>query len=580
MKSIKYKFTLTILTLAALLIVSQTVLKAQDDPLIQALTDEMDRSVTSLHLEDEEPPYFLGYLVNLEDNCRIRAEYSSVIACDCQEANQMFLDLRVGDYEFDNTNVMTSFFGVGMAMANIPVGIAYTPLRKEAWLQTDRSYKRAVETIARKRAILQSVIPDDTIADLSKANVVVNIKPDVYSEVDTTEWKRTIADMSAVFEDYPQFSRSSVQLNTKTENRYVLNSEGTRVKRGRHVHFIFIEASTLDDNGVPVYQYDRMVVDDIDDFPSRQELVKWADDFAQTAAEMVGAETGDTYIGPVLFTPRASAQLFTQLFVDNISDPRKPLTMDNRFDQYLGNARFIRKLNFRIMPEFISIVDDPTMREYNGMELRGHYEFDDQGVPAERILLVEDGRLRSYYMSRTPTEKIKKSNGHGRLVQSMIGAVEVVGKPGNVIMQATETFDPEELKEQMVELCRELGIEYGLIIDRMNFSGRSNPDEGVRFRSAGPSGLPRVIIAYRVSAEDGSITPVRSLEFDNINERALKDILAVGNDFEETTIMFDLAFNNLASVVVPSILFEEMELKKASVQAKKQPIVLNPLERE
>ncbi|MBD3216853.1 MAG: hypothetical protein GF310_01160, partial [candidate division Zixibacteria bacterium] len=356
MKSIKYKFTLTIFTLAALLIGSRAVLNAQDDPLIQALTDEMDRSVTSLHLEDEQPPYYLGYLVNLEDNCRIRAEYGSVIACDCQEANQMFLDLRVGDYEFDNTNVMTSFFGVGMAMANIPVNIAYTPLRKEAWLQIDRSYKRAVETIARKRAILQSVIPDDTIADLSKAEVVVDIKPDVYSEVDTTEWKRTIADMSAVFEDYPQFTRSSVQLNTKTENRYALNSEGTKVKRGRHVHFIFIEASTLDDNGVPVYQYDRMVVDDIGDFPSRQELVKWADDFAHTAAEMVGAETGDTYIGPVLFTPPASAQLFTQLFVDNISDPRKPLTMDNRFDQYLGDARFIRKLNFRIMPEFISIV--------------------------------------------------------------------------------------------------------------------------------------------------------------------------------------------------------------------------------
>jgi len=570
---------LTLLSVALVLISSQALI-AQDDPLIRALSDEMERATGSLRLEDEEPPYFLGYLANLEDNCRIRAEYGSVIECDCQKANQMFLDLRVGDYEFDNTNVMTSFFGVGMAMANLPVEIVYAPLRKDAWLQIDEAYKRAVETIARKRAMLQSIIPDDTVADLSKAEVVIDMKPDLYSRVDTTEWKEILAEMSAVFKNYPEFTRSSVQLNTKTENRYVLNSEGTRVRRGRHVHYIFIEASTLDKNGIPVYQYDRIIVDDIDDFPAGNELVEWADDFARASAAMVDAETTDTYIGPVLFTPRASAQLLSQLLVDNISNPRKPLTMDNRFDQYLSDARLVRKLNFRIMPEFISIVDDPTIRQYNGLKLKGYYEFDDQGVAAQRITLVEEGKLRNYYMSRTPTEKIENSNGHGRLIQSRIGAVEVVGKPGNVIMQAAETYQPEDLKEQMLELCREMGLEYGLIIDRMNFSGRSNPDEGMRFRMTGESGIPRVIVAYLVSAEDGSITPVRSLEFDNINERVLKDILAVGNDFEEATIMFDAAFNNLASIVVPSILFEEMELQKASLQAKKPPIVLNPLERE
>jgi len=580
MKSIEYRIMLIICSVLLILAGSQHLLNAQDDPLIEALSDEMERASNNLRLEDEAPPYFLGYLANLEDNCRIRAEYGSIVECDCQEANQMFLDLRVGDYEFDNTNVMTSFFGVGMATANLPVEIAYIPLRKEAWLQIDETYKRAVETIAQKRAMLQSIIPDDTVADLSKAEVVIDLKPEVDSQVDTTEWKETLAAMSAVFKNYPQFTRSSVQLSTKTENRYVLNSEGTRIKRGRHVHYLFIEASTLDTKGIPVYEYDRIVVDDIDDFPSRDELVEWADDFAQTSAAMVDAETTDTYIGPVLFTPRASAQLLSQLFVDNISNPRKPLTMDNRFDQYLTDARLVRKLNFRIMPEFISFVDDPTMMEYNGLELKGYYEFDDQGVLAERITLVEDGKLRNYYMSRTPTAKIKKSNGHGRLTQSRIGAVEIVGKPGNVIMQSTETYKPEELKQQMIEMCREMDLEYGLIIDRMNFSGRSNPDEGMRFRTAGGGEVPRVIVAYKVSAEDGSLTPIRSLEFDNINERALKDILAVGDDFEETTIMFDAAFNNLASIVVPSILFEEMELKKASLQAKKQPIVLSPLERE
>ncbi len=554
--------------------------RAQDDPVVNALTDEMNRATSELHLENEAPPYFLGYLVNLENNSRIRAEYGSIVDCHVQQANQMFLDLRVGNYTFDNSNVMSGFFGVGLSLANIPVQVAYQTIRKAAWLQIDGAYKDAIENVARKRAILQSMNPDDTIPDFAHAKKVTSIGADAVPNVDTTQWKEKLARLSAIFDKYPQFKRSSVQLNTKAETRYVINSEGTITKHGRNVNYIVIDASALDKDGYPVYQYDRKVVDNIADFPGEKELAKWVDDFAKKSAEMVDAGTVDTYIGPVIFTPRASAQLFSQLFVENVSNPRKPLTADSRYDNYLHNARLVRKLGFRVMPEFLSVIDDPTISEYQGMKLMGHYEYDDQGVPAQKIDLVENGKLKSYYMSRTPTKKIEESNGHGRLVQSGIGATEIVGKPGNVILEATETYAPDELKRQMLELCKAADLDQGLIIDRMNFSGRPNPDEGLFMQRGSRSDLPRVIDAYLVSTKDGSVTPVRNLEFDNINERALKDILAVGNDFTENTIMFDEAFNNLSSIVVPSILFEEMELKKASVQSRKQPIALSPLERE
>jgi predicted Zn-dependent protease len=554
--------------------------RAQDDPLVNALKDEMTRATTDLHLESEAPPYFLGYLVNLEKNCQIRAQYGSIVECNLQNANQMFLDLRVGDYTFDNSNVMAGFFGVGLSMANIPVQIAYQTMRKAAWLQIDGAYKDAIENIARKRAILQSMNPDDTVPDLAHAEAVTNIGSDAVPEIDTTQWKEKLAKLSAIFDKYPQFKRSSIQLNTKAETRYVLNSEGTVVKRGRNVNYIIVDASALDKDGYPVYQYDRIVVDKLSDFPNDKDLSNWVEDFAKTAAEMVDAGTIDTYIGPVIFTPRASAQLFNQLFVENVSNPRKPLTQDSRFDNYLHNARLVRKLGFRVMPEFLSVIDDPTISEYQGLKLMGHYEYDDQGVPAQKINLVEKGKLKSYYMSRTPTKKIPESNGHGRMIQSRIGATEIVGKPGNVILQAGEVYTPEQLKQQMLELCRAADLDYGLIIDQMNFSGRPNPDEGLYMQRGPRSDLPRVINAYMVSAKDGSVTPVRNLEFDNINERALKDILSVGDDFTENTIMFDISFNNLASIVVPSILFEEMELKKADVQSRKQPIALSPLERE
>ena len=555
-------------------------LLADDDVLVRALNDEMGRSLTGLKLEDNDPPYYMGYVVNLENNCSITAEYGSIINCDCTQANQAFLDLRVGSYQFDNSNVLSGFRGLGMETINLPRDLEYSTIRKTVWLADDQAYKDAVEALALKTAILQSQIPDDTIPDLSPADPVVSMGELYKPQVDTTAWKTRLEKLSAMFEKYPQFNQASIQLNTKTENRYIINSEGTAIRHGRDVHYLFIQARAMDKSGLPVYQYDRIVVDDMKDFPNDKELQKWVQDFIDRAIEMINAETIDDYIGPVLFTQRAAVQAFSALFIENISNPRKPVTPDSRYDQYLNDPKLVRKIGFRVMPDFISISDDPAMDIWNGQKLLGHYQYDDDGVPGMKINLVEDGKLRNYYMSRVPTKKFENSNGHGRLQQSGIGAVEVVGKPANVIMTSTETHSFEELKQQMLELCRDMDIEYGLIIDQMNFSGQPESDNMMNFFGGSSGPLPNVLNGYLVSVRDGSLKPVRSLEFINVSERALKDILAVGDDFAASTLMFDRSFNNLASVVIPSILIEEMELKKASFQAQKPPIAENPYKRK
>ncbi len=565
-----------------MLTASSVTLYAQEDPVIRGLQDEIERAKNQLKLEDNDPPYFLAYLVNMEENSQIIGQYGSILKCDLERANQMFLDLRVGDYEFDNTNVLAGFFGIGMNMINLPIELDYDIIRKYAWLQIDGAYKDAVEKLAQKKAILQSLIPDDTIPDLAHAEPVINIGEMAKLQVDTTLWKERIRELSAIFLDYPQFKRSSVNLNTRTENRYVINSEGSAIRRGRHVHYMFIDAAAQDKQGLPVYMYDRIIVDDINDFPTESELTAWVREFAQKTAQLVEAEQIDNYIGPVILTPRAATQVFSTLFIDNLSNPRRPLTADNRFDSYLHSAKLVRKVGFRVLPDFLSVIDDPTIDSYKGHKLLGHYEYDDNGVPAEQISLVEDGRLRSYYMSRVPTKKMQESNGHGRLEESSIGAIQVVGKPGNVILQSEERLSIDELKNQMIEFCKSLDLEYGIIVDQLNYSGVNNPDEAAIFfsRPGQESQLQPILSAYKVSVKDGSMTPVRGMEFENINERILKDILAVGDDLDVNTIMFDRSFNNLASVVMPSILFEEMEITKSSSRSKKQPIVLNPLQRD
>jgi TldD protein len=553
---------------------------AEDDIVMQAISDELARSMTDLKLEDNAPPYYMQFLLNQEYNTRITAEYGSVIVCNDDKADQMFLDLRIGDYAFDNSNCMSGFRGFGMSLANLPRDEDYSMIRKSAWLQIDAAYKRAIEGLAMKKAILQTRIQEDTIADLAKVEKQINIQDKYEPQIDTVEWKKKLSKMSAIFKDYQQFDRSSVQLFAKTENRYVINSDGTRTRRGRHVHFLVLTARADDKNGMPVYEYDRIVVDDIADFPGEKELIQWVKDFAGNMAEMVEAETIEDYIGPVLFTANGANQLFVQLFVSNVSDPRKPLTADSRYDSYIPTAKLVRKKGFRVVPEFVSIIDDPTISNYKGVKLLGHYDYDDEGVPAQKINLVENGKLRNYYMSKRPTKKLEASNGHGRLISGLFGSTLIVGKPGNVIIESKETYTFEELKAQMLDLCREMDIEYGLIIDRMDFSGERDPDVVTYYGAGGDQVLPAVLTAYKVSVKDGSLTPVRGMNFENVSERVLKDILAVGNDYSVFHMMFDRSFNNLASMVTPSVLIEEMELTESSAQPRKPAIVLNPLKRE
>ncbi|MBD3382753.1 MAG: hypothetical protein GF404_11225 [candidate division Zixibacteria bacterium] len=554
---------------------------ADEDVVVSALSDEIERNMENLKLEDEARPYFIRYLVNLENNCHIKAEYGSIVKCDRTDANQMFIDLRVGDYDFDNSNFVHTIWQTGMETVNLPVELDYHALRHAAWLGTDNAYKTAIENLAMKSATLQNRMQEDTLADLSRAKKVRHFDEFAKPQADTSKFKEILADLSSVFRDYPQFKHSSVELNTKTENRYIINSEGTQIRKGRHIHYIFIEARGLDDNGLPVYNYDRIIFEDIEELPSVGELRNWIKSFADETAILVETEPLEDYIGPVIFHSNGANQFLVKMFLDNISNPRRPLTSNEGMKDYLHDPKLARKIGFRVVPDFISIYDDPTITEYKGLKLAGDYLYDDDGVKAEKVQLVKNGRLRNYYMSRTPTKKITESNGHGRLIQGGWGAVEVVGKPGNVIIESEETFSFEELKQQMLELCRAMDIEYGLIVEQMNFSGRPDTDGRMRFARRGQDNeLPRVLKAYKISVKDGSLTPVRGMDYANLSVRTLKDILAVGDDYNVYHSMFDGAFTNTASVVLPSILVEEMELTRMSATSRKPPIVDNPLSRD
>ena len=112
------------------------------------------------------------------------------------------------------------------------------------------------------------------------------------------------------------------------------------------------------------------------------------------------------------------------------------------------------------MPDFLSVVDDPTLTTFDGHTLMGNYEVDDEGVKASRVSLIEKGQLVSYLLSREPIRDFPSSNGHGR--------ASVTGPPtsslGNLIVQSSDALSSDELKKKLIEACKQRNLPYGYFV--------------------------------------------------------------------------------------------------------------------
>jgi predicted Zn-dependent protease len=262
------------------------------------------------------------------------------------------------------------------------------------------------------------------------------------------------------------------------------------------------------------------------------------------------------YIGPVLFEENASAKFFEHFFVNNVANPREIWKETNKWSTdsvYRRAGELVERLDMRVMPPFLNVEDDPLAKDYNGAALMGHYEVDDEGVPARKVKLVEKGKLKDIYRSRTATRDFNKSNGHGRGEYHEF----ISGGPGNVFIEPEDNparvLPFSELKKKFLDLCREQELEYCLLVrDIGSFNGSFS--------------------AYKVYTSDGREEPVHAIEFIGASLRALRDIVAVSKEMK----VYNMAWTPPASLVAPSILVQEMEIKKTEDKPDLKPYLEHP----
>lgn len=557
---------------------ADTTLPASDgnDTIFRALKDEMDRSVSRLQLKGHQKPYFMSYVVKDKDVVQISASYGALSEHEEFKDRDLNVDVRVGDYDLDNTGYSGGGFffgGFGKGFGgNVTLDEDYDGLRHTLWLNTDSEYKQAVEDLESKKAYLKQNDVKDRPPDFSRESAVVELETPVRMQCDTKKWSDAVRDMSAVFKDYPKIDQSMVMYEQDGNNRWLLNSEGTKTFTASPEYSLMIVAAARAEDGSVVSDSDVLYGEKESDLPSTADAEKRIRALADRLTETVSAPLLEDYTGPVLFEGSAAAEFLAQTLSPNFANPVESLGSSG-FSFFGGGSPLKDRLGMRILPAWVSVVDDPLATDYKGQKLYGGAIIDDEGVRPEKITLVEKGILKTFCSSRTPSRYVKKSNGH-----NFHGTSSVT----NLFILPEQTIAKKAMYAKLRKMGKEEGLKSVLVVRRVQtpLSLILNPKANVTRRLGGGgsfSMLPTALV-YKVDVETGKETVARITPFSGVGLGTMRDIVAMGNDTQAYSLFRHGSSPeyDALSIITPSILVKELDLQKAEKDSEKAPILSNP----
>lgn len=577
--------------LAALLLGGAAPLPAQDDVVLRAMRDELGRSMDELRLRGLEKPYFIAYRVRETAGVSASASFGSLMDRRETHVRWIAVEVRVGDYDLDNTNFLNfsarprAAGGVFAGMASLPLDADYAVLRRQIWLATDDAYKQALEDLSRKRAALQSRTLRERIPDFTREPPASVDDRKLPVRVDPAKAEALVRDLSALFRQMPDVFASSVSLDGLTATTRYVNSEGTVAVRDDPLVTVKAVGRTPAADGMPLEDFVAVHALSMAELPARDELAAAIRGLGATLAGLRAAPPLDRYQGSVLFEGEAAAELFGQVFAPNLLAVRRPVAEQAQYETVLqqGENPFIDRIGARVLPPGFDVVDAPTRAVHDGARLIGGYRVDDEGVPAREVRPVEQGILKALLATRTPVCGISASTGHRAGAGPM---------PSNLVVTARNGLGDAALRAELLRVVRERGKEYGIIVRRL-----ANPALRLsRGAAAGMEGFPArpagvVIVAVKVFP-DGREELVRNAAVAGLTAAAFKDILAASAAAPvHTTVMslrgsggFSLSFlrqalegaDAVVSLAVPSLLFEDVTLRAVSREAPRLPATPHP----
>jgi TldD protein len=574
----------------ALLCLAAAPLPAQDDDvLLRAMHDEMERIPELRVVGGSDPLYLLKYSLDDVENFVATASLGGLLSTSGGRVRVFRVGARVGDYVFDNTNYVFSELpsGAHFESGTLPLDDDYRAIRQEIWLATDASFKTALDAIGHKRSALQNVNVTDALADYTKAPPVRRIEPVAHIPFDPAAWTARTVALSAIFADYPQVLGSNVESEFINSTSYMVSSEGTALRRPDHLMFVNVRAWGQAGDGMVVRDGAVSEAFDPSKMPSELDLRRTVADVASTVTSLAAARRGEDFSGPMLFEPRAAAQLFAAVLVDNLKLTRKPVPQPGRPVPW-SPSELEGRLGSRIMPEWMDVVNDPTQTEWHGNTLLGHYDLDDEGVAAQPVVVVDKGVLKGFLLTRTPVRKgLEASNGSARLPGPYGASAAGLG---NLFIHSSTTAPLAELKKKLIALCQERQKPYGILVREIDFPTSANAEDLQQMLAAmvrsggGTRPVPPPVQVFRVYP-DGREELIRGVRFRGVSTRSFRDIVGASDEsavfnYLDNNAPFAMmgagGYVNDSTVVSPGVLFDEMELEPVEEEEPRIPLVPRP----
>lgn len=570
-----------------------------NDQTLRAMHDEMERSRTRLQIETVEKPFFIEYRLLDLDVRTVTSSFGALLSTSTTRNRFMTVGVRVGDHHLDSSNFISEdgFRGFLGSAGEVGIDRDYHSLRQDLWLATDQAYKEAVTQMSLKQAFLRSLTKPPEIDDFSQEAPVVDVEP--HSEPDWTSrnWDEEARNASAVLRGFPELYGTRVTYYMIYTTYYLLTSEGTEIRIPHCLASIEAALDTQADDGMPLHNFYTVYVGKPADLPDAATVSKALQQASRDLQALRTSPLGPDYTGPVLLDAPAAGSLLAQILAPSLSGARPPLSMLRQFDEFLeqmgGHNDWSGRVGQRVLPTSVTLIDDPTARDFQGQPLLGDYGVDDEGVRAQKVDIVRNGTLRNLLMSRRPGPEFDRSNGHGR--SAILSSPESTNS--TLFFQSSEAQSPSDLRKKFLDLCKGDGHDWCLEVKRMDNPGvaavrQDDFQEAIAGLAGGiASGERMPLLVYRVYVADGREEPVRGTRISGLTIRMLRNIAGVGNDLTLYDYMQNpaegLAGTQLgafgsaqggipSSIVAPSLLLEDVEFRGFHGEPRRVPLIPAP----
>lgn len=543
-----------------MLSLSALPLPAQKPDLLAILNQELQRNFTTLKEKADPKPYFIAYAVTEQEGEVVAATLGALQARNHSQSRVLDVTVRVGDYKFDNYHRVGGERPRFTSATLVSLDDNPAAIQRLLWLETDRIFRSAAQRLVRIRSSQQlQVAAEDNSDDFSEEPPASYAGAPPKLNFPADEWAARVRKLSAEFSKYPGALNSAVAVAVEREVRYLVNTEGTRIEHGRTFARITISARGKASDGMDLAAFDSIDVADPTRLPKDEVILASIRRVGQQLTDLLRAPVVDPFVGPAILSGRAAGVFFHEIFGHRVEGERQK-------DESEGQT-FTKSVNKPVLPEFLSVIFDPTQRSAAGVDLNGTYLYDDEGVSARRVAIVEDGILKTFLLSRSPIRGFGHSNGHGRRQPGN----EVVARQSNLFVESKKQVSDDKLREMLREEVRKQNKPYGLFFAEVTGGFTQTQRNALQAFTVIP------LVVYRVYADGRPDELVRGVDIVGTPLASFAKILATSDKPGVFDGFCGAESGSVpVSAVSPAILVSEIEIQRKQKSQDRPPLLSRP----